>query len=92
MMFLLSEEIDVLILSINALENDRTNDTKFINGLKLFSIRNISTLDMPRGVVPEVDKYYNSNHVYLRKKACLAMARCFVNCLVMLEDLMNLVV
>ena len=92
MMFLLSEEIDVLMLSINTLENYRTNDNKFINGLELFSIENISTLDMSRGVAPEVDKYLNSNNTYLRKKACLAMVRCFVNCLVMLEDLMNLVV
>ena len=92
MMFLLSEEVDMLMLSINALENDRTNGNKFISGLAFYSIRNLATLHMSRGLAPEVDKHLNSNHDYLRKKACLAMARCFVNCPVMVEDFMEHIV
>ena len=47
---------------------------------------------MSRGLAPEVDKHLNSNHAYLRKKACLTMARCFVNYPVMVEYFIEYVV
>jgi len=92
MMLLLSEEADVLMLATNALKNDLTNENKFINGLALCSIGNLATSDMSRDLAPEVDKHLKSNQAYLRKKACLAMARCLAKCPDMVEDFVERVV
>ena len=86
MMLLLSEEADVLMLATNALKNDLNNDNRFISGLALCAISNLATADMSRDLAPEVDKHLSSSQPYLRKKACLAMARCLTKCPEMAED------
>eukprot|EP00559_Dactyliosolen_fragilissimus_P007250 CAMPEP_0184865280 /NCGR_PEP_ID=MMETSP0580-20130426/17515_1 /TAXON_ID=1118495 /ORGANISM="Dactyliosolen fragilissimus" /LENGTH=965 /DNA_ID=CAMNT_0027364403 /DNA_START=20 /DNA_END=2917 /DNA_ORIENTATION=- len=92
MMLLLSEEADVLMLSTNALKNDLNNDNKFVSGLALCAIGNLATSDMSRDLAPEVDKHLKSSQPYLRKKACLAMARCLSKCPDMVEDFVDRVV
>ncbi len=92
MMLLLSEEADVLMLSTNALKNDLTSDNRFVSGLALSAIGNLATADMSRDLAPEVDKHLKSSQPYLRKKACLAMARCLTKCPEMVEDFVDRVV
>jgi AP-1 complex subunit gamma-1 len=86
MMLLLSEEADVLMLATNALKNDLNSENKFVAGLALCCIGNLATADMSRDLAPEVDKHLKSPLAYLRKKACLAMARCLSKCPDMVED------
>ena len=86
MMLLLSEEADVLMLATNALKNDLNSENKFVAGLALCCIGNLATADMSRDLAPEVDKHLKSPLPYLRKKACLAMARCLSKCPDMVED------
>lgn len=92
MMLLLSEEADVLMLSTNALKNDLTSSNRFVSGLALCAIGNLATADMSRDLAPEVDKHLKSSQPYLRKKACLAMARCLTKCPEMVEDFVDRVV
>lgn len=92
MMLLLSEEADVLMLSTNALKNDLTSSNRFVAGLALCAIGNLATADMSRDLAPEVDKHLKSSQPYLRKKACLAMARCLTKCPEMVEDFVDRVV
>jgi AP-1 complex subunit gamma-1 len=86
MMLLLSEQADVLMLSTNALKNDLNSENKFVAGLALCAIGNLATADMSRDLAPEVEKHLKSPLSYLRKKACLAMARCLSKCPDMVED------
>jgi len=92
MMLLLSEQADVLMLATNSLKNDLNSDNKFIAGLALCAIGNLATSDMSRDLAPEVDKHLGSSKPYLRKKACLAMARCLTKCSDMVEDFVDRVV
>jgi len=92
MMLLLSEEADVLMLATNALKNDLNSENKFVVGLALCAIGNLATADMSRDLAPEVDKQLKSPLSYLRKKACLAMARCLSKCPDMVEDFIDRVV
>lgn len=92
MMLLLSEQADVLMLATNSLKNDLNSDNRFIAGLALCAIGNLATADMSRDLAPEVDKHLSSSKPYLRKKACLAMARCLTKCSDMLEDFVDRVV
>ena len=92
MMLLLSEEADVLMLATNALKNDLNSENKFVAGLSLCAIGNLATADMSRDLAPEVDKHLKSPLSYLRKKACLAMARCLSKCPDMVEDFVDRVV
>uniref|UniRef100_A0A7S3VAG3 AP-1 complex subunit gamma n=1 Tax=Chaetoceros debilis TaxID=122233 RepID=A0A7S3VAG3_9STRA len=92
MMLLLSEQADVLMLATNALKNDLNSDNKFVSGLALCAIGNLATSDMSRDLAPEVDKHLKSSQPYLRKKACLAMARCLTKCPEMVEDFVDRVV
>jgi AP-1 complex subunit gamma-1 len=89
MMLLLSEEADVLMLATNALKNDLNSENKFVAGLALCCIGNLATSDMSRDLAPEVDKHLKSPLAYLRKKACLAMARCLTKCPDMVEDFVD---
>ncbi len=91
-MLLLSERADVLMLATNALKNDLCSDNKFVSGLALCAIGNLATADMSRDLAPEVDKHLKSSQPYLRKKACLAMARCLTKCPEMVEDFVDRVV
>lgn len=92
MMLLLTEDADVLMLATNALKNDLNSNNKFVAGLALCAIGNLSTADMARDLAPEVDKHLKSPLPYLRKKACLAMARCLAKCPDMVEDFVERVV
>ncbi|KAL9189428.1 hypothetical protein ACHAXT_009103 [Thalassiosira profunda] len=92
MMLLLSEQADVLMLATNSLKNDLNSDNKFIAGLALCAIGNLATADMSRDLAPEVDKHLGNSKPYLRKKACLAMARCLTKCPDMVEDFVDRVV
>jgi AP-1 complex subunit gamma-1 len=92
MMLLLSEEADVLMLATNALKNDLNSENRFVSGLALCAIGNLATADMSRDLAPEVDKHLKSSQPYLRKKACLAMARCLTKCPEMVEDFVDRVV
>ena len=92
MMLLLSEQADVLMLATNSLKNDLNSNNKFIVGLALCAIGNLATEDMSRDLAPEVDKHLTSSKPYLRKKACLAMARCLSKCNDMVEDFVDRVV
>lgn len=92
MMLLLSEQADVLMLATNSLKNDLNSDNRFIAGLALCAIGNLATADMSRDLAPEVDKHLSSSKPYLRKKACLAMARCLTKCPDMVEDFVDRVV
>ncbi|KAL3806447.1 hypothetical protein ACHAXA_011798 [Cyclostephanos tholiformis] len=92
MMLLLSEQADVLMLATNSLKNDLNSDNRFIAGLALCAIGNLATSDMSRDLAPEVDKHLSSPKPYLRKKACLAMARCLTKCPEMVEDFVDRVV
>jgi len=92
MMLLLSEQADVLMLATNALKNDLNSENKFVSGLALCAIGNLATADMSRDLAPEVDKHLKSSNPYLRKKACLAMARCLTKCPDMVEDFVERVI
>jgi AP-1 complex subunit gamma-1 len=89
MMLLLTEDTDVLMLSTNALKVDLNSNNKFVAGLALCCIGNLATADMSRDLAPEVDKHLKSQLPYLRKKACLAMARCLSKCPEMVEDFLD---
>eukprot|EP00804_Cyclotella_cryptica_P017069 CCRYP_003303-RA/>CCRYP_003303-RA protein AED:0.02 eAED:0.02 QI:228/1/1/1/1/1/2/643/992 len=86
MLLLLSEQADVLMLATNSLKNDLHSTNKFVTGLALCAIGNLATADMSRDLVPEVEKHLANSKPYLRKKACLAMARCLTKCPDMVED------
>jgi AP-1 complex subunit gamma-1 len=92
MLLLLSEEAEVLMLATNALKSDLTSENKFVAGLALCAIGNLATADMSRDLAPEVDKHLKSPLAYLRKKACLAMARCLAKCPDMAEDFVDRIV
>lgn len=92
MMLLLSEQQEVLMLATNSLKNDLNSSNKFISGLALAAIGNLATPDMSRDLAPEVDKHLSNSNPYLRKKACLAMARCLRKCPDMVEDFVERVV
>lgn len=92
MMLLLSEQADVLMLATNSLKNDLNSENRFISGLALCAIGNLATADMSRDLAPEVDKHLSSGKPYLRKKACLAMARCLTKCPDMAEDFVDRIV
>ena len=92
MLLLLSEQADVLMLATNSLKNDLTSNNKFISGLALCAIGNLATADMSRDLVPEVEKHLGNSKPYLRKKACLAMARCLTKCPDMIEDFVDKIV
>mmetsp|Transcript_23815 Transcript_23815/g.49967 ORF Transcript_23815/g.49967 Transcript_23815/m.49967 type:complete len:1007 (-) Transcript_23815:455-3475(-) len=92
MLLLLSEQADVLMLATNSLKNDLHSENKFVAGLALCAIGNLATADMSRDLAPEVDKHLGSAKPYLRKKACLAMARCLTKCPDMVEDFVDRVV
>lgn len=92
MLLLLSEQADVLMLATNSLKNDLHSNNKFVAGLALCAIGNLATADMSRDLVPEVEKHLGNSKPYLRKKACLAMARCLTKCPDMVEDFCDRVV
>lgn len=92
MMLLLSEQADVLMLATNSLKNDLNSSNRFVSGLALCAIGNLATADMGRDLAPEVDKHLSSPQPYLRKKACLAMARCLTKCPEMTEDFVDRIV
>lgn len=92
MMLLLSEEADVLMLSTNALKNDLTSSNRFVSGLALCAIGNLATADMSRDLSSEVEKHLKSSEPYLRKKACLAMARCLTKCPELVEDFVEKII
>ncbi|KAL7462372.1 hypothetical protein ACHAXS_002751 [Conticribra weissflogii] len=92
MLLLLSEQADVLMLATNSLKNDLHSENKFVAGLALCAIGNLATADMSRDLAPEVDRHLGSAKPYLRKKACLAMARCLTKCPDMVEDFVDRVV
>jgi AP-1 complex subunit gamma-1 len=92
MMLLLSEQADVLMLATNSLKNDLNAKNKFVAGLALCTIGNLATSDMSRDLAPEVDKHLKAPTPYLRKKACLAMARCLTKCPDMVDDFVDRVV
>ena len=92
MLLLLSEQADVLMLATNSLKNDLHSNNKFVAGLALCAIGNLATADMSRDLVPEVEKHLGHANPYLRKKACLAMARCLTKCPDMVEDFADRVV
>ena len=80
------------MLATNSLKNDLNSSNKFIAGLALATIGNLATPDMSRDLAPEVDKHLSNSNPYLRKKACLAMARCLRKCPDMVEDFVDRVV
>ena len=80
------------MLATNSLKNDLNSSNKFIAGLALAAIGNLATPDMSRDLAPEVDKHLSNSNPYLRKKACLAMARCLRKCPDMVEDFVERVV
>lgn len=86
LMLLLTEDSDVLMLATNALKNDLNSEIRFVAGLALCAIGNLSTADMSRDLAPEVDKHLKSPLSYIRKKANLAMARCLSKCPELVED------
>jgi len=92
MMLLLSEQADVLMLATNSLKNDLNASNRFVAGLALCTIGNLATSDMSRDLAPEVDKHLKASTPYLRKKACLAMARCLTKCPDMVDDFVDRVV
>lgn len=92
MLLLLTEEADVLMLATNALKNDLNSENKFVAGLALCAIGNLATADMSRDLAPEVDKHLKSPLPYLRKKACLALARCLTKCPELVEDFIERIV
>jgi len=89
LMLLLSEKADVLMLATNSLKNDLNCDNKYVAGLALCAIGNLSTADMSRDLAPEIEKHLKSHSPYLRKKACLAMSRCLVKVPEMIEDFVD---
>lgn len=92
MMLLLTEDSDVLMLATNALKNDLNHENKLVVGLALCAIGNLATADMSRDLIPEVDKQLKSSQPYLRKKACLAMARCLSKCPDLVEDFVERII
>ena len=80
------------MLATNSLKNDLNSSNKFIAGLALATIGNLATPDMSRDLAHEVDKHLSNSNPYLRKKACLAMARCLRKCPDMVEDFVERVV
>mmetsp|Transcript_53351 Transcript_53351/g.64268 ORF Transcript_53351/g.64268 Transcript_53351/m.64268 type:complete len:289 (+) Transcript_53351:121-987(+) len=89
LMLLLSEKADVLMLATNSLKNDLNCDNKYVAGLALCAIGNLSSADMSRDLAPEIEKHLKSHSPYLRKKASLAMSRYFVKVPEMIEDLVD---
>ena len=92
MMLLLTEDSDVLMLATNALKNDLNHENKLVAGLALCAIGNLATADMSRDLIPEVDKQLKSSQPYIRKKACLAMARCLTKCPDLVEDFVDRII
>ncbi|CAH7665880.1 AP-1 complex subunit gamma-1 [Phakopsora pachyrhizi] len=74
-MLLLDESQEVLTLVTNSLKNDMNHSNMYIVGLALCTFANISSEEMSRDLVNEVEKLIGSSNTYIRKKAALCAMR-----------------
>jgi len=74
-MLLLDESQEVLTLVTNSLKNDMNHSNMYIVGLALCTFANISSEEMSRDLVNEVEKLIGSSNTYIRKKAALCATR-----------------
>ena len=74
-MLLLDESQELLTLVINSLKNDLNHTNVYVNGLALSTLGNISSTEMARDLVPEVEKLLGNPSAYVRKKAALCAVK-----------------
>lgn len=74
-MLLLDESQEVLTLVTNSLKNDMNHSNMYVVGLALCTFANISSEEMSRDLVNEVEKLIGSSNTYIRKKAALCAMR-----------------
>ena len=72
---LLNEQAEVLTLVTNSLKLDLVSTNQYIQALALITIGNLSTQDMARDLISDVEKLMRSNNSYLRKKSSLSAIR-----------------
>ncbi|KAK4705065.1 AP-1 complex subunit gamma-1, partial [Phenoliferia sp. Uapishka_3] len=75
-MLLLDENQEVLTLVTNSLKNDMNHTNASVVSLALCTFANISSEEMARDLVTEVERCLGSGNAYIRKKAALAALRC----------------
>ncbi|KAK4057484.1 clathrin associated protein complex large subunit [Microbotryomycetes sp. JL221] len=75
-MLLLDENQEVLTLVTNSLKNDMNSPNASTVSLALCTFANISSEEMARDLVTEVERCLGSGNAYIRKKAALAAMRC----------------
>ncbi|ORY88257.1 putative gamma-adaptin [Leucosporidium creatinivorum] len=75
-MLLLDENQEVLTLVTNSLKNDMNHSNASTVSLALCTFANISSEEMARDLVTEVERCLGSGNAYIRKKAALAALRC----------------
>ncbi|KAM0755858.1 AP-1 complex subunit gamma-1 [Meredithblackwellia eburnea MCA 4105] len=75
-MLLLDENQEVLTLVTNSLKNDMNHSNASVVSLALCTFANISSEEMARDLVTEVERCLGSGNAYIRKKAALAALRC----------------
>jgi len=75
LMILLDEKQSVLMLVTNSLKMDFESKNAYVVGLALTALGNISSADIARDLSNEVEKFFHSSNVYLRKKAALCAIR-----------------
>ncbi|KAH9971672.1 adaptin N terminal region-domain-containing protein [Lactifluus volemus] len=74
-MLLLDESQEVLTLVTNSLKNDMNHSNMYVVGLALCTFANISSEEMSRDLVNEIEKLLGSSNTYIRKKAALCALR-----------------
>jgi AP-1 complex subunit gamma-1 len=72
---LLNEQAEVLTLVTNSMKLDLVNNNQYIQALALITIGNLSTQDMARDLISDVEKLMRSSNSYLRKKSSLSAIR-----------------
>ncbi|KNZ52053.1 AP-1 complex subunit gamma-1 [Puccinia sorghi] len=75
-MLLLDESQEVLTLVTNSLKNDMNHSNMYIVGLALCTFANISSEEMSRDLVNEVEKLIGSSNTYIRKKVRFILHEC----------------
>lgn len=75
LMILVDETEEILMLMTNCLKQDLNSTELQIVSLALNVLGDISSVEMVRDLLPEIEKHIVSNNFYIRKKAALAAVR-----------------
>lgn len=74
-MLILDENQEVLTLLTNSLDNDMQHPNHYIIGLALCCLGNIASPELARDLYPNVERLFDSNSAYIKKKATIVASK-----------------